>query len=60
MLEGWNEDPEDMRTWLERFVPVRRIAGPEEIATVIIFLASSDASYITGVALPVDGGMAIV
>jgi len=59
MLEGWNEDPTEMRDWLERFVPIRRIAEPEEVASAIAFLASADASYITGVTLSVDGGMAV-
>jgi NAD(P)-dependent dehydrogenase (short-subunit alcohol dehydrogenase family) len=33
-----------------------RVAQPQEIAAAIVFLASDDASYITGVELPVDGG----
>jgi NAD(P)-dependent dehydrogenase (short-subunit alcohol dehydrogenase family) len=37
-------------------VPLGRAAGPEEIASVAVFLASDDASWVTGVALPVDGG----
>ena len=37
--------------------PLGRIASPEEIARVILFLASTDASFITGTALPVDGGI---
>jgi len=38
-------------------VPVKRLATPEEIAHVIAFVASPDASYMTGAAIPVDGGM---
>lgn len=60
LLEGWNDDPNDMASWLHRFVPLARIARPEEIASVIAFLVSDDASYITGQVLLVDGGMAVV
>jgi NAD(P)-dependent dehydrogenase (short-subunit alcohol dehydrogenase family) len=37
-------------------IPMERIADPSEIAPAIAFLASAEASYITGAALPVDGG----
>jgi len=36
--------------------PLGRRAAPEEIASAVLYLASEDSSYITGVALPVDGG----
>jgi len=38
-------------------IPLRRIAEPGEVAAAILFLASRDASFITGTALPVDGGV---
>jgi meso-butanediol dehydrogenase/(S,S)-butanediol dehydrogenase/diacetyl reductase len=38
-------------------VPLRRVATAEDIAGVILFLASEDARHINGVNLPVDGGM---
>jgi NAD(P)-dependent dehydrogenase (short-subunit alcohol dehydrogenase family) len=38
-------------------VPVNRLATPDEIAHVITFVASADASYMTGASIPVDGGM---
>jgi NAD(P)-dependent dehydrogenase (short-subunit alcohol dehydrogenase family) len=37
-------------------VPLRRMAAPSEVAAVAAFLVSDDASYVTGAALPVDGG----
>jgi len=38
-------------------VPMKRLGQPEEVAGAVAFLASSDASYITGVEINVDGGM---
>lgn len=50
-------DPEaELRRVLAR-IPMDRMAEPEEIASAALFLASEDSSYITGVALPVDGGL---
>ena len=36
--------------------PIGRIARAEEIASAVVFLASDDASFVTGAILPVDGG----
>lgn len=38
-------------------IPIGRVASPEEIASVALFLVSDESSYITGVALPIDGGI---
>ncbi len=44
------------RVWASKH-PMNRIASPEEIARVVLFLASDDSSFITGTAIPVDGGI---
>ena len=47
---------QEMRNALIKSTPLRRIGEPEEIASAVAFLASSQAAFITGVTLPVDGG----
>jgi NAD(P)-dependent dehydrogenase (short-subunit alcohol dehydrogenase family) len=49
-------DPELRDRWLAR-VPMRRMGTSDEIASAIAWLASEEASYVTGAALVVDGGM---
>jgi meso-butanediol dehydrogenase/(S,S)-butanediol dehydrogenase/diacetyl reductase len=56
---AWKQfgDVEQARVlWAEKH-PLGRIASPEEVARAILFLASEEASFITGAALPVDGGI---
>jgi NAD(P)-dependent dehydrogenase (short-subunit alcohol dehydrogenase family) len=50
------DDPAAEEQALIDFAPLKRIATPEEIAAVILFLASHEARFMTGAALPIDGG----
>jgi NAD(P)-dependent dehydrogenase (short-subunit alcohol dehydrogenase family) len=52
------EQVEGFKAGISSRVPLGRIGRPEEIASAVAFLSSDDASYITGVELNVDGGMA--
>ncbi|MGR5238712.1 SDR family NAD(P)-dependent oxidoreductase [Vibrio alfacsensis] len=49
---------EEAKQKTERLIPMGRVGQPHELAAAIAFLASDEASYITGVNLPVDGGRA--
>lgn len=51
------ESDPDLYQAITASIPLRRIAEPEEVAAAILWLASSEASFINGVALPVDGGL---
>lgn len=48
--------PGKMASIAQQIVPLARVGGAEEVASVALFLASEDASYITGGELFVDGG----
>lgn len=51
------EDPEELVKWRGGLNPIGRPGRPEEIANVALFLLSDEASFVNGVALPVDGGL---
>jgi len=56
--QAWVEDP-GKRAEVEGHIPMGRAGEPEEIAAVFAFLASDDASYITGQTIYVDGGLTL-
>ncbi|MCC4117539.1 SDR family oxidoreductase [Aromatoleum toluclasticum] len=51
---------ENSRRTTEKLIPMGRVGQADELAAAIAFLAGPDASYITGAALPVDGGRSAV
>jgi len=65
---GWTETEftqtyfakEDVRNFLLQRIPLGRFAKPEDIAQIVVFLASENASYITGQTIFVDGGWTIL
>jgi NAD(P)-dependent dehydrogenase (short-subunit alcohol dehydrogenase family) len=46
-----------MQTTVGRAIPMGRVGKPEEVASIIVFLAGAQASYITGTVINVDGGL---
>lgn len=56
LLAGFQDQP-DKYADLEAFHPVGRIAEPEEIAQLALFLCSDKARFITGAEIPIDGGI---
>ncbi|MFF8967754.1 SDR family oxidoreductase [Streptomyces sp. NPDC014995] len=56
-LDGLSADPEATRAANEARIPLRRYGTPEEFGRTAAFLLSPAASYLTGIMLPVDGGM---
>ena len=56
--ERWDENPSGLRYFEDQY-PVRRTGTPDDIANAVAFLSSDEASFITGHALVVDGGLTV-
>ncbi len=56
---GWErerkENPEEFEKMVDRQFPLGRLGTPEEVASVVVFLASEKASLVNGASIPVDG-----
>ena len=50
----------EMKVQFESVIPRREMGHPEEIASVALFLASDDSSYVNGMELVVDGGTTVI
>jgi NAD(P)-dependent dehydrogenase (short-subunit alcohol dehydrogenase family) len=57
LTDGFSDNPEGYRQ-LQRYHPIGRIAEPEEIARMAVFLASPEASFVSGAAIDISGGIA--
>jgi NAD(P)-dependent dehydrogenase (short-subunit alcohol dehydrogenase family) len=56
-MTSWRLDQPELRTAVERTIPIGRVAVPTDIADAVALLASGRLSYMTGAPLIVDGGM---
>ena len=57
MIERWTRSKPQVEAQMVARVPLRRMATPEEVAETVVWLCSDGASFITGHALAVDGGV---
>ena len=58
-LPAMREDPEWVKTYWTDWTPQNRVAPPEELAGLVVFLASDASSYMTGSCIQIDGGFTL-
>ena len=58
-FDGLDKLPEELRKQLVTTIPLGRLTEPRDVAAAVLFLASDEAEFLTGVCLPVDGGRSI-
>jgi len=56
VIDRWAAMSDAERSRISEAIPLRRIGQPQDVARAILFLASNDADYITGITLDVNGG----
>lgn len=59
LTQYWDaqSDPKAARAFMEELYPIKRVAHPREVARVVLFLASDEASFVNGEAIIADGGL---
>jgi len=55
--DALREMDDEARKSAQRGIPMRRFGKAEEVASAVFYLASTDAAYVTGAALKIDGGI---
>ena len=58
-VSGLDRMSDDVRKRFESDVPLRRLTDPDDVANAMLYLASDDAAFVTGVSLDIDGGKSI-
>ena len=56
-LLGDYKEGELIEEWVQNNIPMKRAGTPDDVAGLVLFLASEDAAYITGQTINVDGGL---
>ena len=59
MLDELSGEKPGLKAKLHQGIPMKRLGNPQEIADAILYLCSDKASFITGHAMPLDGGLSI-